>query len=430
MFRRSWLIALFILAAAGLVACAAPGESATPDTGNGDNAATPIAVVEATSLPATAVPPTAEPPAPTVPPVVEPTAMPEPVAAVLCPEVPRPALLLFTGTAYELHNPLSGERCRVPLPADDIGPEFIASDRVYFIQRDIDASTAVISRLNPDGLIEPLTATQAEGDVYYLMQFAVAPDESRLAWSQMRPQDDPNALGFYSTLWLAAADGSDAEVVFEDVLDAQNHIATPIRFSADGQTLFFTWQPIGLGGMWNAFNGRYDNLYRMPAAGGELEKIFDCADLNLFLCVGDFRDDGTLAYIDTDRVIHVLGPDGAELAVMATDGDYAGYPTFNPNGDLFYSTAVLPSDPNGFLVPSPGTIYRVAAPYTSQPAIVAQAPGLLVAAGPQPFLDADHLVAGYFENEMWGQALIATNGDTSRLEPWPNAYLTTVWPAE
>lgn len=429
MLRRSWFIVLFIMAA-GMTACTASGEPVTPGIGTGETVATPITAVEPTSLPATAVPPTAEPPAPTEPPAIESTATPELVPAVLCPEVPRPALLLFTGTAYELNNPFSGERCGVPLPADDIGPEVIAGDRVYFIQRDIDALTAVISRLNPDGKIEPLTATQAAGDVYYLMQFAVAPDESRLAWSQMRPQDDPNAMGLFSTMWLAAADGRDAITVFEDVLDGQNHIATPIRFSADGQTLFFTWQPIGLGGMWNAFNGRYDNLYRIPAAGGELEKIFDCADMELFLCVGDFRDDGTLAYIDTERAIHVLGPDGAEQATIPTDGDYAGYPTFNANGDLFYSTAILPADPNDFPVPSPGTIYRVAAPYVGEPAVVAQAPGLLVAAGPQPFLDADHLVAGYFEEEMWGQALVATSGDVTRLEPWPNAFLATVWPAE
>jgi hypothetical protein len=429
MSQRSWIIALFILATA-LVACTVPGEPGTPGIELGEIDATPNGAVEPTSLPATDVPPTAEPPAPTEPPTAEPSATPEPVPTVLCPEALRPALLLFTGTAYELLNPLSEERCRIPLPADDIGPEFTAGDRIYFIQRDIEASSAVISRLNPDGTIEPLPATQAEGDVYYLMQFAAAPDESRLAWSQMRPQDDPNALGFLSTLWLAAADGSDAVTVFEDVIDGQNHIATPIRFSADGQTLFFTWQPIGLGGMWNAFNGRYDNLYRIPAAGGEPEKIFDCADLELFLCVGDFRDDGTLAFIDTERAIHVLGPDGAELAAINTGGDYAGYPTFNANGDLFYSTAVLPVDPDGFPVPSPGTIYHVAAPYTSEPVVVAKAPGLLVAAGPQPFLDADHLVAGYFEDEMWGQALIATNGDITRLEPWPNSYLSAVWPAE
>lgn len=428
MFRRPWSITLFILAAALLTACAAPG--ATPDEATTVTAVTQVADVETTSVPATTEPPTAVAPAPTETPAAEPTATPKPEVAVLCPDVPRPALLLFTGTAYELNNPLSGERCKVPLPAEDLGAEFVAGDRIYFMQRDMDAASAVISRLDPDGTIEPLATTEATGDLYYLMQYTVASDESRLAWSQAKPQDDPSSMELLTTMWIGTADGNDAMTVFEDVSGGQNRLATPIRFSADAQTLFFTWQPIGLGGVWSAFNGRYDNLYRMPAAGGELEKIFDCDDLELFLCVGDFRDDGTLAYIDLDRVVHVLESNGTELAAITTDGDYAGYPTFNADGDLFYTTAVVPTDSETFPLPSPGTIYRVAAPYTGEPSLVAQSPGLLVAAGPQPFLDADHLVTGYSEEDMWGQALVATDGEIIRLEPWPNAYLAAVWPVE
>ena len=79
---------------------------------------------------------------------------------------------------------MSGERCALPLPAEDVGPEFVAGGRVYFMQRDPNAATVVIARVGPDGVVEPLPATQAAGDVYYLEQFTVAPDESRLAWSQ------------------------------------------------------------------------------------------------------------------------------------------------------------------------------------------------------------------------------------------------------
>jgi hypothetical protein len=344
--------------------------------------------------------------------------------------VPRPALLLSTGTAYELHNPLSGERCTVPLPGEDLGTEFIAGGRIYFLQRDPEAMTLTVSRLNPDGTIEPIPATQSSGNLSFQVQFAVAPDESRLAWSEVLTPEDPNAPGLTSSLWLAAPDGSAPVAVFEGLVTNEFVVGTPIRFSADGQTLFFTWQPIGLGGMWNAFNGRYDNLYRVSAAGGELEKIFDCGDLDLFLCAGDFQDDGTVAYIDTERVIHVLGPDGAEVGTVPTPDDYVGYPTFSPTGDLFYSTALLPAEGTDVVLPAPGFLYRTTAPYTSDPELVASAEGLLTAFMAQPFLDAAHLVASYAESDMWGSALVGTNATITPLEPWPNAYLAAVWPAE
>lgn len=420
------LLALFVLAACGgnepSAEATLPPATAAP-TAAPDQPAATIAEPSPTALPNPTEPPTAEPA------TAEPAATTAP--AVLCPEVPRPALILFTGSGFELHNPLSGERCALPLPAEDVGPEFVAGDRVYFMQRDPNAATVVIARVGPDGVVEPLPATQAAGDVYYLEQFTVAPDESRLAWSQAAPEGGDNPMGLLSTLWIGAADAGNPTTVFEGVKMGDNRIATPVRFTVDGQTLYYTWQPMGLGGMWTAFSGRYDNLYRVPVAGGEPQKVFDCADQQLFLCIGDFRDDGTLAYIDANRTIHVNGPDGAQVAAIPTADEYAGYPTFNPAGDLFYSTAIVPTDPTGVPFPSPGTLYRVVAPYSGAPQMVASAVGLLTAAMPQPFLDNEHLVVGYAEGEQWGSALVdATTGEIARLEPWPNAYLSAVWPVE
>lgn len=428
---RTVRIAIVLLIMFALAACGGNEPPAVTLTPAVDTVAT--SPVEATA-PVAVASPTTEIAAPTTPTTMaataEPTATPPPAPTVLCPDVPRPALLLSTGTSFELHDPLGGARCSLPL-GEDIGPESIAGDRIYFIQRDLEATTATVSRLGPDQTIEPLLATQSSGDTYYLLQFAVAPDESHLAWSHTQPKDGNNPMALLSTLWLGAADGSNATPVLENAAMGESRIATPVRFSADGQTLFFTWQPIGLGGMWNAFNGRYDNLYRVPAAGGEPVKVFDCAERALFLCLGDFRDDGTLAYVDTERTIHVTGPDGVEVAAIPTTEEYAGYPTFSPTGDLFYSTAMLPEDTSAVPFPSPGTVYHVAAPYNGPPSVVASAFGLLTEAMPQPFLDAQHLVVSYAEEENWGRALLdVTTGAIIRLEPWPNAYLSAVWPAE
>jgi hypothetical protein len=437
MYRLSLAIILLLFPAVGLIACAGPDESTPPATPGTVIVITAAPAIETGEVAATEELPPVEiattEPTPTTATALEPTAMPTPESNTLCPDVPRPALLLFNGTNYELTNPLSGERCRVSLPPEDIGPEFIAGERIYFLQRDMDGPTVMVSRLNPDGTREALPETQLTGDLYFMMQFAVAPDESHLAWSRVEPQGDSTSAAILSQLLIGQADGSQAVIIVEEVVGEEYAIdapAKPIRFSADGQTLFFTWQPWGLGGMWNFFNGRYHNLYRVFATGGEPEKVFDCVDLELFLCLGDFRDDGTLAYIDTDRIIHVIGPDGSDVAAISTAGDYAGYPTFNANGDLFFSTAILPAADGAFPFPAPGTVYRVAAPYTGEPEAIASAEGLLTSGSPNPFLDNNHLVAQYAEGDRWGNALLSVTGEITLLEPWPHAYLAAVWPAE
>ena len=430
MFRKWLPLFLLLVLMATLAAC---GGAAAPT--DSETATTAAPAGEATDAPATGEVATEAAVTAEVVSTAEPSALEaatQPAVAILCPEVPRPALLLSMGTGFELHNPLSGERCAVPGLTEDIGPEFIGGDSIYFMQRNPEGTTVSIARVGPDGAVELLPGTEASGDTYYLQQFTVAADGSRLAWSQSQPVGgEANPMGLSSTMWLADAGGANAMTAFVDIIGGPNHIATPIRFTGDGQTLYFTWQPIGLGGAWSSFNGRYDNIYRLPAAGGNWEVVFDCADRQLFLCIGDFKDDGTLAYIDAERAIHVVGPDGAEVAAITTADDYAGYPTFNADGDLFYSTAVLPQDDSAVPFPSPGTVYRVAAPYTGSPEVVASAGGVLTAAGAQPFLDATHLVIGYAEGEMWGSALLdTTTGAITRLEPWPNAYLSAVWPAQ
>ena len=69
-------------------------------------------------------------------------------------------------------------------------------------------------------------------------------------------------MALVSTLWIGNGNAGNPVTVFEGMAVGENRIATPVRFTADGQTLFFTWQPMGLGGGWSSFVGRYDNLYR------------------------------------------------------------------------------------------------------------------------------------------------------------------------
>lgn len=420
MYRKTTLLIVAIVFMLALVAC---GGSDTPPETAAPTAAVPTA--EATAV----IEPTAEAIEPTVGPTTEPTAEtvePSPVPAGLCPDLPRPALIIGNGPAFEAVEPLADTRCPLPLTQSAAYMD-TSADSIYFVNQNNDAGNAVVSRLGPDAVITEIEPTRATGDVFYLLRFAVSEDGGRLAWSHMRPQGEADPMGLLGSLWIGDGAGDNPVVIYTDANGGPNHIISPIRFSADGQTLFFTWEPIGLGGAWSAFNGRYDNLYRVPAAGGEPVKVFDCADAELFLCLGDFRDDGTVAYIDTNKTIHVNGPDGAEMAAIPSAADYAGYPTFSPAGDLYYSEAMLEENTESLPLPEPGTVYRVAAPYTDPPAVVASADGLLVSAMRDVFLDAEHVAVNASADDLWGMEVLDAAGQLTRLEPWPNAYLAAIW---
>jgi hypothetical protein len=420
MSRKTLFIPFVLILLAALVAC-----------GGGDTPATP-------EQPTTAVPPTAEvaeataessTPAATetqATATAEPTAESSPAPAVLCPDLPRPALLVGNGPAFEAVDVASGARCPLALPEMAAYPQ-AAANAVYFLLSDQNAGNSAVHRLAGSGAAAPLEATRVTNDVHYLLRFAASGDGSRLAWSHMRPQDDPNAASLLGSLWIGDADGGNLITIMADEPGREMRIVSPIRFSAEGQTLFFSWEPIGLGGAWSSFNGRYDNLYRVPATGGEPVKVYDCADAGLFLCLGDFRDDGTLATIDTEQTIHVVGPDGGELAAIPTAGDYAGYPTFSPTGDLYYSVADLDENSESLPLPEPGTIYRVAAPYTGEPQVVASGAGLLLSAMRDVFLDGERVAVSASEGDQWGMGLLDATGAVTRLEPWPNAYLAAIW---
>ena len=424
MTRKFTSLLISALLITALVAC---GGGAEPPAGSD-------APTAAATQPPVAAQPTAEPQVqptaetrPTAEPQVQPAAevLPSPAPAVLCPDLPRPALIVNNGPAFEAVDAASGTRCDLGLPSATAYPQ-ATGEAVYFVLFDHDAGSSAVYRSGASGPAEPLESTRVTNDVHYLLRFALSADGRQLAWAQMQPAEDPNATELPASLWIGDAGGGAATAVFENVPGGQMRIVSPIRFSADGQTLFFTWEPVGLGGMWASFNGRYDNLYRVPAGGGEPLKVFDCADADLFLCLGDFRDDGTLAYIDTGKTIHVNGPDGAELAAVATASDYAGYPTFSPAGDLFYSEAMVDESEEMMPLPAPGTIYRLDAPYSGTPAVVASGDGLLLSAMRDVFLDGDHVAVNTAEGEQWGLGLMDAAGAIARIEPFPNAYLAGI----
>ena len=422
------LLAVLMVAA---VSCQAPANA--PNT-----AATPTAEAEA-ATPTAAPSATAEPAAPTAtaePATVEPAATAEPAPTrdapeanrpAFCPEVPRPAVALsVAGESYLVANPFSGETCTATLDGGAPARFEVGGDALYWVAMTGDGY--VVRRLGPDGRTTDLAftaRTQQEAAGYY--NFAVSADGRQIAWSAGRPAVD-NPADSLNEMWVAGTDGS----VLVSPLGEQRRSGdrpqglVPVRFSADGSTLFYAWQPMGVGGSWSAFTGRYDTLYSLRLrTDAPATAVFDCAEVDAFLCLGDFLEldaqASLLAYVDGDGALVIRNGLGDTLNTITPAGaNYVSYPTFHANGELVFYAAELSGDS---LLPAAATIFRVAPP-TAPAEALASSPSLLL---PHAWLDETHVMVGYSQNELnWGTAVVGLDGTVDVMQAEPNAGFIAV----
>ncbi len=405
MRQLSLLFVVLLLAQIALAACT----PAAPTPG----APAPTVAVTAGAPPSEQPPATAEP---------QPTATTEPAApAAFCPEIARPALILFMPTdQLVLFDPAGGASCPLPVPGRFAGMVQLTPDAFFSPAPSATGSgdALVIQRYLPDGAVEELPSTRIASGVSYT-GFTVSGDSRLIAWGLIAPE----AGSSQTTTRLRVASLETGAILggLEPEADDRPRAITPIRFDEAGDTLFYTVQPYGIGGSWISFNGRYDNLYAIAAdLSGEPQKIFDCADKGLFLCLGDFFvADGNvagLAYVDREAGAVIVENDAGELLnTLPATGDYVGYPTWGPTGELVYYTATLAGTSGGPPTPAMGNLQRVAPP-TAPAETVAADPALALPVG---FLDDSRVVVNWVteaESGLWGLALAGIDGVVEPLD--------------
>ena len=441
--RRFSLIFLFLLAAI-LVACR-PAATEPAESGPTAIVATAIPVTAvATATTAIAEQATAE--------VVEPTATEPPVAtaapgaskpdteagvtAALCPEFARPAMLLFLpgDDYYALFDLASGESCPLAFAEAIPGMVAIAQNDYFVASRTTGAEgqATVIRRYMPDGTVEELAYTMVGTPAgaalpAELVAFTVSDDARLIAWSVLGPSGGSDL----PTTSLSIADLETGDVlggVAPEVGEAPLALV-PIRFSEDGSVLYHALQPVGLGGIWSSYVGRYHNLYAIATDGsGTPERIFDCADLGLGLCLGDFFVVDSmvtaLAYVDREAgAVVIQNGAGEVLNTFKAGAEYVGYPTWGPGGELVYYAADLSDDPAASPLPEMGLLQRVAPP-TAPAETLASDPALLL---PVRFLNDTQVVAGWAgENDSRGLALVGVDGSAEVLDVPEGAMLLGV----
>lgn len=238
-----------------------------------------------------------------------------------------------------------------------------------------------------------------------------------------------------SKMWVAGSDGSDVVMPLSPLLSESEGMRlalTPVRFSADNSTLFYTLQPVGLGGVWSSFVGRYDNLHALRLnTDAEPALIYDCQNDHVVLCIGDFYEVenqvANLAYVDGPSMV-ILNGLGETVNTITLNHDYVGYPTFSPGGELIFYGADLADGPEATIQPELGAIYRVAPP-TAPHELLTSSPGLSI---PQSWLDATHVVVAYYhgEGDYWGAAIVGLDGLLQVLQSEPSASFVDVLPAK
>ncbi|MCP4525669.1 MAG: hypothetical protein GY833_07150, partial [Aestuariibacter sp.] len=269
----------------------------------------------------------------------------------ICPDLPRPAMLFqldSDGVEYVLHHPNSDSECTLQFNPSVSQILALTASGVYYttVVTSNNVTTGQVLHYANDGTITLLPYVNVTDWFYFL----VTPDGSRVAWS--RAEVTITSEGdevFVNELYSANVDGSEMRMLYSqsNVIEAEGmRIVQPLRFADDGN-LLFAIQLIGKGGRWDAYTGRYSNLYRVPINGGDTILLYECAVDNRGDCIGDISTDNAYFAV-TDRnagevVIYSL--EGSLIATYSGRGqEHIGHPNFSPNGDLVFMSADVKDD--------------------------------------------------------------------------------------
>lgn len=309
----------------------------------------------------------------------QPAATPTLVAAAspgaLCPEIQRPALMLVdfeNPTTLELLDVTTQSSCQVTLSPPPFGRVISAAGNFYYLVADSDTKSVTAWVLSATGEQKPLDFTTIVMEEPGPHGFTVSDDGSKIAWAQTVVNLEADPPVYKNYLWLANLDGSGLVTVLDGVENSELRFAFPVRFSTADNSLYYALQP-DMGGP--VFSGRFDNLYRVPAAGGEPELLYACPAADNPVCVTGLALDGSVfTTLDpaTDSV-QVMGSDGAVISSIPLPGTgYVERAAFNSTGSLAFISATLtePASEEEIPMPNPGYITVLAAPYTGLPQTV------------------------------------------------------------
>lgn len=275
----------------------------------------------------------------------------------ICPDLPRPAAVFqsASGEDYVLRHVASQSDCTMQFDPPIHRLLALTADGIYYSTRvagEESTNQKFIHYANDGTRTEPPFFDVGDNISYVV----ISPSGSHVVWSLLRTEKTTeNEEIVVSDLYAAKADGSQVRLLHSvdnaaEVKRGEPYIAwmiQPLRFVGD-RDLLFTVQPDGKGGAWNAYTGRYSNLYRISVSGGESTLVYECPVDDHSDCIGDISPDNaylTVTKREAGEITVVRMDDGAPLATYSGPGqDYIGFPSFGPAGDLAFMSADVGED--------------------------------------------------------------------------------------
>lgn len=183
-----------------------------------------------------------------------------------------------------------------------------------------------------------------------------AAPQGRLAWETVTA--DASGQGLISQIHVSSPDGSDARVVLEEI-HTEPRVLRVWRWSADGQQLYFSREPSGIGG-YILFSG-LSNLWALNLAdGATTELVPDATDR--VICLDDLSADGALLSQHCEpgviRVRTVASGSSTRIAPPADAPEFGvlGDARLSPDGSrvAFALARRNPDDEQGWVAVSDG----------------------------------------------------------------------------
>jgi hypothetical protein len=219
-----------------------------------------------------------------------------------------------------------------------------------------------------------------------LFDFVVDESGETLVWTYTDPHPyDDNQMGYAQSIYGAATSGPidqrpPVEIWFDFVPegDSPAKIVRPRVISADGELVYYSLEPVGLGRQWPEPLGHYTSLYMISTWWDAFpEMLFDCG--NEFWCISDFSEaQDILVSIQGDALRIGELSSGELIRELQAPAAYplARGALIAPDGTIAFLGVAMGESEYGD-PPEDAAIFLLEPPYQGEPVLVLRDAGLL-----------------------------------------------------
>lgn len=307
-----------------------------------------------------------------------------------------PATLYVPYQVVELALESSSPPCTFYLSPPPMGDPQFAGDSLFWKSFDYENEWIMVWNYDPQDILTDEaypqhlnlrhTRTNTSIGKAGLFDFVVDESGKAIVWSYTDPQPyDENEMGYVQGLYAAETSGPidqrpTVELWFDFVSEADSgsNIIRPRKFSSDGERVFYSVEPVGLGRQWPEPMGRYSSLYSISTWWDATQEFhFDCG--NDYWCISDFSEEQDILITIQDNTIQIRNLSSGELIreVGALEAyNLVRQALIGPDGAIAFMEIDMGDGVYGD-PPEDVAIYSVEPPYQGEPVLILSDAGLL-----------------------------------------------------